>query len=137
MRARSNGLGRRAGGPAAALAAWVLAGCVTGCGGDSGSAGVIGDSAYVEVMSQLASLRWRFSARDSLAADSARIATLRERGLVLEDLERFAVRHGSDPESMAALWEVIAARADELASGLDPENDLQLELPDSTGVRPR
>ena len=101
--------------------AWVLAAYLTGCGGDTGSAGVIGESAYVEVMSQLASLRWRFSLRDSLAADSARIAILRERGLVLEDLERFAVRRGPDPGSMAALWELIAARADELASGLDPD----------------
>jgi hypothetical protein len=95
----------------------------------------VDDSAYVEVMSELVSLRWRFNERDSLAADSARFTILQERDLSVEDLERFAAQRGSDPGSMAALWELIAARADELASGLDRDVDSQLELPDSTGVR--
>jgi hypothetical protein len=93
------------------------------------------DSAYVEAMSELMSLRWRFSLRDSLAADSARFTILQERGLSVEDLERFAELHGSDPGSMAALWELIAARADELASGHTPDADSQLESPDTTGLR--
>jgi hypothetical protein len=106
-----------------------------GCRAGGGSADVIDDSAYVEVMSELLSLRWRFSPRDSLAADSARFTILLERGLSLEDLERFAVRHGSDPGSMSALWELIATRADELPSGGNRETDSQLESPDSAGVR--
>lgn len=118
-----------------ALTAWVVAVSFAGCGGSGAFADVMDDSAYVEVMSELVSLRWQFRPRDSLAADSTRFVILRERGVTVEDLERFAVRHGSDPGSMAVLWELIAARADELAGGFDPESDSQLESPDSAGVR--
>lgn len=119
----------------------VLAGCMlaalfAGCGGREGSAGVLGDSAYVEVMSELASLRWRFPTRDSLAADSARFQILRERGLTPEELERFAARRASDPEAMAALWQIIAARADELAGAANRGTD-DPQAADSMGARPR
>lgn len=108
-----------------------------GCSGTGGSAAILDDSAFVEAMSHLASLRWRFSAaRDSLAADSARAAILRERGLDLDDLQRFAEEHYRDTERMAALWQVIAERADELASGLNEDTDsgLEREQPDSVDV---
>jgi hypothetical protein len=108
-----------------------------GCSGAGGSADILDDSAFVDVMSHLASLRWRFrAARDSLAADSARAAILRERGLDLDDLQRFAEEHFRDTERMAGLWQVIAERADELASGLDEDRDgvLEAEQPDSVDV---
>jgi hypothetical protein len=137
MRSGSNQIGAGATGPPGVLTGWVLAVLLAGCGGDGGSADILDDSAYVEVMSELASLGWRFSARDSLAADSARFTTLQERGLTLEDLDRFAARRGSDPEAMAVLWELIAARADELAGGANRETDDELQASDSVGVRRR
>lgn len=119
-----------------ALAALALGAALGSCRGRVGSADVLGDSAYVEVMAELASLGWRFSSpRDSLARDSARFATLRKHGVTVEDLERFAERRGSDPQSMASLWQIIAARADELAGEANRGSVDQLQAPDSSGTR--
>ena len=116
-----------------------LASGAVGCSQTGGASELLDDSAYVDVMAHLASLRWRFSPRDSIAADSARAAILRERQVDLGDLQRFADAHASDTERMAALWELIAERADVLASGLDEdaEDGEENEEPDSVGVERR
>jgi hypothetical protein len=118
-----------------AIALGIAAGAV-GCSQTGGSGDLLDDSAYVDVMAHLGSLRWRFSVRDSIAADSARAAILRERRVDLDDLQRFTEAHSSDTERMTALWALIAERANVLASGLDEdaEDPAADEAPDSMRV---
>lgn len=137
MRSGFDRAGRSVTGAVGVRTLWALAVLVASCGGKPGSSDILDDSTYVQVMSELASLRWRFQTRDSLAADSARFATLQNRGVTMQDLERFAEHRGGDPDAMIALWELIAARADELAGTAGREDDDQLRPNDSMSVRRR
>lgn len=80
------------------------------CAPEGDGPSIPSDSIYVELMARLSYLDVLGAERDSVWLDSARSATLAERGVDPEALVAYAERHGADAGHMAQIWEATARR---------------------------
>lgn len=119
--------GRRFPALAAALAASLL---LSGCGERDGGAAVPEDSVYVQAMARLVFIddRWGGGTGDGARADSLRREVLEAFELDEEALERWALRRGTHPARMEAVWERIADLVDRFAVRAARGEDDPLEL---------
>jgi len=81
-------------------------------------------------MARLSLVHAQLVNRDPQAADSARQAILERYSIETTALQRYAQRHGDDPEHMRVIWEAIS----DLTLALDSAAKAEAESPDATGT---
>ncbi len=94
------------------LGALSLGSCQAGPGGGTGRSGTIGPDAFVEAIVALRSSELLDTSGFLPEGEAEQI--LEEQGLVPDDLRRFVEAHGKDVELMAALWNDIERRVNEI-----------------------